>query len=230
MIRQLSLLSVCVFVASLAISPVRAKAEDPAKPAVPAAPVVPVAPETPATPVSPGTVETSSSPAVTSSTPSTPAKLMASGVLVGKVTKVSESSITLSVVEQVVVPGKHTGGHMVAGHMVGGHVEQHGWFKNMVPPHWVGPHMAGGHTTQQVRNVTHTLTFDINPIPPVKIDAADPATRKTGSYSDVKVGEMVRLGLKPTKETTDGKSTTHTIVTGIDVLTPVPTTAEKPKK
>jgi hypothetical protein len=141
----------------------------------------------------------------------------------------------MTVVEQVLVPGKHTGGHMVAGHMTAPKVENHGWVHNIVPPHWVAPHMTGGHTgPPQVRNVTHTFTFDIStPQPPVKIDAADPATRKTGSYSDVKVGEMVRIGLKPTKETgLDGKtSTTHTIVTGIDVLTPVPTTtSDKPKK
>jgi hypothetical protein len=72
----------------------------------------------------------------------------------------------------------------------------------------------------KVKTTTQTMTFEIGEVPPVKIvtDGSKP-TRTTGSFSDVKVGDMVEIGTSPVKTTTsDGKATSHTQVTGIDVL------------
>jgi hypothetical protein len=65
-----------------------------------------------------------------------------------------------------------------------------------------------------------SMTFQIGEIPPVKIvtEGSKP-TRTTGSFSDVKVGDMVAIGTGPVKsKADDGKTTTQTQVTGIDVL------------
>ncbi len=72
----------------------------------------------------------------------------------------------------------------------------------------------------KLHTVVKTMTYEIGEIPPVKIvtDGAHP-TRTTGSYSDVKVGDSVTVGTRPVStKNADGKTTTHTQVTGIDVL------------
>jgi hypothetical protein len=87
----------------------------------------------------------------------------------------------------------------------------------------------------KVHTVVKSITYQIGEIPPVKImtDGAHP-TRTTGSYADVKVGDMVTLGTGPASiKTADGKTTTHTQITGIDVLkhpATTTTTTAKPSK
>ncbi len=208
--RQFGLLPVGFAVAMLALPPVRADDPPPTTPTVPATPTAPATTTTP--------------------TPS-PTKVQANTAVVGKVETVSATSITLKVTTQTVTPSHVVPGHVVAGHMEPAHWSG-GWFGHMVPAHWTQPHTTAAHPGKpQVHNTTQSVTYVINDTPPVKIDAADPATRKTGSFADVKPGEMVRIGLGPLKEKgTDGKTTTRTVVTGIDVLTPVPDTTADPKK
>lgn len=69
------------------------------------------------------------------------------------------------------------------------------------------------------KTVTKTLTYVVNETPPVKIvtDGSKP-TRATGSYADVKAGDIVEVGTRQVAvKNADGSSKTHTEVTGIDV-------------
>jgi hypothetical protein len=75
-------------------------------------------------------------------------------------------------------------------------------------------------TKTKPHTVVKSFTFQIGDVPPVKVvtDGAHP-TRTTGSYADVKVGDLVSVGTRPVStKNAEGKSTVQTQVTGIDVL------------
>lgn len=70
------------------------------------------------------------------------------------------------------------------------------------------------------RTVVKSMTFQLGEIPPVKVVTDGPKpTRTTGSFSDVKVGDEVMMGTgQVSTKSADGKTSTQTKVTGIDVL------------
>jgi hypothetical protein len=171
-----------------------------------------VADEPPTTPTTPSTTTTT-----------TPVhKPQATNIINGKVDKISENSITIKVTYQT---GKPTVHHANVAHVSGG------WLPRIVP----GP-AAKPNPKSKVHTVTHTMTFEIGEIPPVKVVTNGPnPTRTTGSYTDVKVGDLVMVGTRPVSvKSGEGTSTTHTQVTGIDVLkhpgTTTTTTTAKPPK
>jgi hypothetical protein len=153
------------------------------------------------------TSSSSTTTAGTSTTTTTTKKPQASDIINGKVDKISENSITLKVTYQT--GGKPTHHHANVAHVAGS------WLPHIVP----GP-APKPNPKAKVHTVTRTMTFEIGEIPPVKVvtDGQHP-TRTTGSYSDVKVGDLVMVGTRPVSvKDGEGKSTTHTQVTGIDVL------------
>lgn len=72
----------------------------------------------------------------------------------------------------------------------------------------------------KVHTVHETHTYEIVETPPVKIvTGGDKPTRTPGSYSDVKAGDTVEVGIGPhSVPAGDGKVNVHTRVTGIDVF------------
>jgi hypothetical protein len=174
--------------------------------------------------------ETPSTPA-TETTAATPAKLLATNVVMGKVEKVSPTSLTLKVTSQMITPGKVKPAHIAPAEYVPAHLTG-GLFPKVVPAHWTQPHAVPAHATHpQVHNVTQSVTYEFVETPPVKTGAASSATRVTGSYADVKPGETVKIGLGPMKDKgAEGKTITRTVVTGIDVMTAIPDTSTKTTK
>lgn len=165
------------------------------------------------TPTTPATNSTTSS----STTPAH--KAQATNIINGKVEKISDTSITLKVTYQT--GGKATP-HVNVAHVSGS------WLPRIVP----GP-APKPNPKAKVHTVTRTMTFEIGETPPVKIvtDGPNP-TRTTGAYSDIKVGDLAMVGTHPVSvKTDDGKTTSHTQVTGIDVLKHpgATTTTTKPK-
>jgi hypothetical protein len=151
------------------------------------------------------TATTTTTPSTTTTT--TPAhKPQAANIVNGKVDKISENSITIKVTYQT---GKPTVHHANVAHVSGG------WLPRIVP----GP-APKPNSKSKVHTVTKTMTFEIGEIPPVKVvtNGSHP-TRTTGAYTDVNVGDLVMVGIRPVSvKGGDGTSTTHTQVTGIDVL------------
>jgi hypothetical protein len=166
-----------------------------------------------ALPIGRASADEPTSPATTasttaSSTTSIPAhKIATTNVLNGKVEKISDTSMTIKVTY-------HTGTGKGPHHSNVGHVTS-GW----LPYARVGPSSSSNPKVKS-HTVTQLLTYQIGEIPPVKVvtDGAHP-TRTTGSYADVKVGDLVMIGTGPAHlKNADGTSTTKTQVTGIDVL------------
>jgi hypothetical protein len=172
-------------------------------------------------PTTPPTTPATTTPSTTT-TSTTVKKPQATNIINGKVDKISENSITIKVTYQT---GKPTVHHANVAHV------SSGWLPRIVP----GP-APKPNPKAKVHTVTQSMTFEIGEIPPVKVVTNGPnPTRTTGAYTDVKVGDLVMVGTRPVSvKNGEGASTTHTQVTGIDVLknpnATTTTTSTKPNK
>jgi hypothetical protein len=148
-----------------------------------------------------------------------PPKPVPAGTVAAKVEAVSGTTITLDDKHTVVVPGAAhphlVPGHVTPPHMVGGA------HPHMVPGHVTPPHVAGNtHARPQTKTVDQKYTFDLAADVTVQTTVTGKTGLQAGTTSDIHKGDSVRVTLGTvTDKGADGKTTTKTVATKIEVLT-----------